>query len=194
MTDLLPPCPASDASGFLPVRLGLRLDEVFLPLIALNAAPEQLDQVLPMGAQIHDGETLRLWLWPDTILASGPLPDGTVRATDVSHGFTRFRLRGVEALHFLDLYTRADLFAAQVRAASTIRTRLNHYDCTIWRANTRDIHLLVDRSLAQSFADELRALAIRHDPADPFRIQVGRPVDIAVIVQVEIDPGFLWHG
>lgn len=167
MTDLPPPCPASDASGFLPGPLGLRLDEAFLPLTSLSAAPDQLDQLLPMGAHHHDGDTMRLRLWPDTILASGPLPDGAFRATDVSHAFTRFRLRGVEALHFLDLYTRADLFAAPIRAARAIRTRLNHYDCTIWWANTRDIHLLVDRSLAQSFTDELRALATRHDPADP---------------------------
>ena len=174
MTDLLYPSLASDAADFLPGPLGLRLDEDFLPLTALSAASDHLDQILPMGAQHQEGDTLRLRLWPDTILASGSLPDGAFRATDVSHGFTRFRLRGVEALHFLDLYTRADLFAAPIRAVRAIRTRLNHYDCTIWWANTRDIHLLVDRSLAQSFTDELRALATRHDPADPSKFP--RPV------------------
>lgn len=167
MTEPLPPCPASDAVGFLPGPLGLRLDEEFLPLTSVAAAAEQLDLLLPMGAQAQQGNSFLLRLWPDKLLVSGPLPDDKLRHTDVSHGFARFRLRGVEALHFLDLYTRADLFAAPIRADQAIRTRVNHYDCCIWWTNTRDIHVLVDRSLAQSFADEMRGLAIRHDPADP---------------------------
>ena len=89
------------------------------------------------------------------------------RCVDISHGHVHLQLRGVEALHFLDLYTRADLFAAPVRATKTIRTRLNHFDVVLWWTNTRDVHVLVQRSLAQSFCDHLGTLAQRHDPADP---------------------------
>ncbi|KIC08033.1 hypothetical protein RA19_21610 [Leisingera sp. ANG-M1] len=158
---------ASDAEGFLPGPLGLRLDEEFLPLTALNAKPEVLDSLLPFGRMHQDGATFLLRLWPGTIWSSGPLSAGSYRAADIGHGLTRFRLRGVEALHFLDHYTCATLFAPHIRQARCIRTRLGGHDATLWWHNTRDVHAVVYRSAAQSFADHLRALALRHDPADP---------------------------
>lgn len=167
MTDLLSPKLASDASGFLPGSLGLRLDEGFLPLVSLSAAPEVLDTILPFGQVQQSDDTVLLRLWPDTIWASGQEPKAALRATEIGHSMAHFRLRGVEALHFLANYTRADLFEARLRQHRAIRTGLNHYDCVIWWANTRDIHLLVDRSVAQSFAEHLQFLAQRHDPTDP---------------------------
>lgn len=167
MTDLLVSKPASDAAGFLPGPLGLRLDEEFLPLTSLSAPQKVLDEILPFGQALQSDVSLQLRLWPDTIWASGAQPGAPVRATDISHSMTHFRLRGVEALHFLANYTRADLFEAKVRQSRAIRTGLNHYDCVIWWANTRDIHLLIDRSVAQSFVEHLQFLTQRHDPADP---------------------------
>lgn len=167
MAEALTPDHATDAQGFLPGPLGLRLDEEFLPVVALQAPPDMLDGMVPFGQMKSLPDTILLRLWPDRIWACGAPPGGAFRATDISHGYVHLRLRGVEALHFLDLYTRADLFAAPVRAARTLRTRLNHYDLLLWWANTRDVHLLVAQSLAQSFCDHLGALAQRHDPADP---------------------------
>ncbi|MEX0304693.1 MAG: hypothetical protein AB3N24_19930 [Leisingera sp.] len=167
MTEALEITRVSDASGFLSGPLGLRLDEEFLPLTALNASPEALDSLLPFGRKSQNGEAFLLRLWPGTIWCSGPLPAGNYRTVDIGHGLTRFRLRGVEALHFLDHYTCADLFAPRIRQSRCIRTRLGGYDATLWWHNTRDVHAVVFRSAAQSFAAHLRALAIRHDSADP---------------------------
>ncbi len=174
MPEILRPQPASDATGFLAGPLGLRLDEVFLPLKSLSAAPEVLDTILEFGQVRQTDDLLLLRFWPDVIWASGSLSDPAVHVTEIGHGTTRFRLRGVEALHFLSNYTRADLFAAKLLQARAIRTSLNHYDCVIWWANTRDIHLIVDRSVAQSFADHLQTLAQRHDCTDP--LTLPRPV------------------
>lgn len=167
MADALIAAPASDAAGFLPGPLGVRLDEVVLPVTVLHAQAGILDDLVPLGQMASLPDAVLLRLWPDRIWACGVPPSGAFRTTDISHGQAHLRLRGVEALHFLDLYTRADLFDAPVRAAKTIRTRLNHYDVLLWWTNTRDVHVLVQRSLAQSFCDHLGALALRHDPADP---------------------------
>lgn len=174
MTEILCPQPASDATGFLSGPLGLRLDEVFLPLKSLSAAPKVLDTILEFGQVHQSDDALLLRLWPDVIWASGAHPDSAVDVTEIGHGTTHFRLRGVEALHFLANYTRADLFATKLRQTRAIRTSVNQYDCVIWWSNTRDLHLLVDRSVAQSFADHLQALAQRHDAADP--LTLPRPV------------------
>ena len=167
VTDRPIPCHASDAAGFLPGPLGLRLDEAFLPLAALSGPAQALDALLPIGETRQVAATLYLRFAPSSVMVSGPLPDGPFTAVDVGHGLTRFRLRGVEALHFLGHYNSADLHAAPIRRARAIRTGINHFDTALWWPNTRDVHILVERSLAQSFADHLRALALRHDPADP---------------------------
>ncbi|UWQ93805.1 hypothetical protein K3727_23675 (plasmid) [Rhodobacteraceae bacterium M382] len=174
MSETLLPRPVTDAAGFLPGPLGLRLDEEFLPLMSLSGSTATLDMALPFGQVRSDSTGLCLRLWPDVIWASGLLPEGDFRETDISHGVTHLRLRGVEALHFVAQYTRADLHSAPIRQARAVRTRLNHYDCTIWWTNTRDVHIVTDRSLAQSLTDHLRALSLRHPPADPSK--TPRPV------------------
>lgn len=162
MADDLRPLSSTDASGFLPGPLGLRLDEAFLPLTAIHADAKTLDQVLALGHFAETGDALTLRFSPEVAWHSGPLPSGAWRSVDISHGFTHLRLRGVEALHFLANYTTADLHSAPIRKSRAIRTKLNHFECAIWWANTRDIHILTDRSLAQSFCEHLGALALRH--------------------------------
>jgi hypothetical protein len=163
---------ASDAGGLLPGHLGLRLEEEFQPLFVAHGTPDVLDRILPMGQVQKTASSLRLRLWPDKIWLNtepsdaGP-SDAGLRGIDISHGVTHFRLRGVEALHFIADYTTTDLFTAPVREARVARTKLNGYDCVLWWENTRDVHIVTDRSLAQSFADHLRELAIRRDPPDP---------------------------
>lgn len=174
MREPLVASPATDAGGHLPGPLGLRLDEMFLPLTALNGAAGALDAILPFGTWRETGGVLYLRYAPGTVLLCGPRPEGSFIAVEIGHGLTRFRLRGVEALHFLGHYTRADLHAAPVRRDQAIRTRLNHYHCALWWSTTRDVNILVERPLAQSFVDHLRQLCLRHDLADPS--QTPRPV------------------
>jgi sarcosine oxidase gamma subunit len=159
MADPMIPRPATDAAGFLPGVLGLRLDEEYLPLTALAGRADVLDRLVPIGTVRQRDGTLLLRFSPDRVLASGPAPDGPFTAVEIGHGLTRFRLRGVEALHFLGYYTSADLHAAAIRRAGAIRTRLNHHDVALWWPTTRDVNILADRSRAQSFADHLRAVA-----------------------------------
>lgn len=174
MAKPLIPRPASDAAGHLPGPLGLRLDEGYLPLMAVSGSPEALDRLTPLGTARETPEALMLRFAPDTVMVSGALPQGAFIAVEIGHGLSHFRLRGVEALHFLGHYTRADLHAAPIRKARAVRTKFNHYDVALWWPTTRDVNILVDRSTAQSFADHLRALAVRHDPADPSK--TPRPV------------------
>ena len=174
MVETLCPRPTTDAAGFLPGPLGLRLDEEFLPLASLSAAPETLDEILLFGQVRTDADTLMLRLWPSTLWASGSSPNDDIRSTDISHGMTHLRLRGVEALHFIAHYTRADLHETEIRRSRAVRTRLNHYDCALWWTNTRDIHIVTDRSMAQSLVDHLRALSLRQSAADPSK--TPRPV------------------
>lgn len=167
MAEPLIPQPATDAAGFLPGPLGLRLDEAFMPLTALRAAPQVLDKLVPLG-QIRHGESgITMRFSPGVAWHSGALPTGRWRPLDISHGLTHLRLRGVEALHFVALYTTADLHGPALRQVRVVRTKLNQYTCAIWWENTRDIHILTDRSMAQSLCDHLRVLSLRHAPADP---------------------------
>ena len=174
MAEHLHPQPATDAAGFIPGPLGLRLDEAFLPITALRGRPDVLDRLLPLGHYRQAESTLSLRFWPHMIWHSGAVPDGAWQKTDISHGLIHLQLRGVEALHFLAHYTTADVQSVPLRQARAVRTKLNHYDCAIWWANTRDVHLMTDRSLAQSLCDHLRTLARRHNGAET--LQTVRPV------------------
>ncbi|WP_166418284.1 hypothetical protein [Cochlodiniinecator piscidefendens] len=174
MTELLTPSRATDAAGFLPGPLGLRLDEEQISVRAVNARADRLDDLAPLGSHqpTPDGAVLRLW--PTMAWAIGNALVAEIPTVDISHGHTHLRLRGVEALHFIANYTYADPLDESRRQTKALRTRLNHFDCVLWWTNTRDVHIVVDRSLAQSFCNHLRSLALRHDPADPSK--TPRPV------------------
>jgi hypothetical protein len=159
--------PATNAKGHLPGPLGLRLDEDFMALNALHGSKSKLDKLVPFGRKAVSNQHIWLRLWPDKIWGSGTPPKGQFVSVDIGHGHTHLRLRGVEALHFLAIYSTADLNDATVRNARVLHTRIGHYDVVLWWDSTRDIHLILNRSLAQSFCDHLRALALRHDPPDP---------------------------
>lgn len=158
---------ATDAAGHLPGPLGLRLDEEFIPFTALHASKSDLDDLVPFGQKHANDHHIWLRLWPDTMWVSGTPPTGEFAAVDISHAYTHLRLRGVEALHFLADYSSADMNDATVRTTKVLRTRIGHYGVVLWWNSTRDIHVMLDRSLAQSFCDHLRAVSLRHDPSDP---------------------------
>lgn len=178
MLDKLPINNATDATGYLNGPLELRLDErpLFIQSIQatdaqfLNTCLKKAAIELPVGSKRKPDDGIQLRIWPNKYLdinESGQhvLPKG-LNATDIGHGQSCLRLRGVNALHFLANYTVADLRSQPIRKAAVLRTKIGHYDALLWWDSTRDIHVLVDRSYAQSFVDYIRALALRHDPAD----------------------------
>jgi hypothetical protein len=173
VAEMLKPRPATDAAGFLDRALDLRLDEEFCPIMelaapsasALNAALSAAGINLPIGHRLlhEDGHFMRLWPARIWCIGADALDIGLSRI-NVGHGNTVLRLRGPNALYFLADYASADLRAAPIRSASMVRCRLGAYNTTLWWTNTRDLYVVVDRSLAQSLVDHLRALALRRDP------------------------------
>lgn len=164
MYDSLTRSPATDATGYLPGPLGLRLDEEFIALSTVHIPASELDTLVPLGERVNNGESTWLRLWPDVLWVTGTPPQGLQTSVDISNGKVHLRLRGVEALHLLANYSTTDLNAAPIRSARTLRTRIGQYPVVLWWDSTRDVHMVVGRSLAQSFCDHLRALAVRHDP------------------------------
>ncbi|MGB5870574.1 MAG: hypothetical protein WBH04_10260 [Albidovulum sp.] len=174
---LLVPAPATDAAGYLDRQLGLRLDEEHHRLSNL-AAPSQaameaalglagLD--LPVGQRLLRTDHLLIRLWPAQLWCLGTPPqDLSLTQTDIGHGQAVLRLRGQHALHFLADHASADLRATQIRRAATLRCRIGLHNVTLWWAHTRDVSLAVDRSLAQSLVDHLRALTRRRNPLRPY--------------------------
>jgi len=82
--------------------------------------------------------------------------------TDISHGLCEFRLGGEHARAFLGSYTSVDL-AAPVGSGCR-RCLLGQYPLVLWWddiGGARDIHLLIERSYAQSFFDYLAQLMTR---------------------------------
>jgi heterotetrameric sarcosine oxidase gamma subunit len=79
--------------------------------------------------------------------------------TDISHGLCEFRLGGEHAWAFLASYTSVDL--ASPVGSGCRRCLLGQYPLVLWWDNIGDIHLLIERSYAQSFFDYLAQLMTR---------------------------------
>lgn len=169
---------ATDAMGLLNGTLELRLDERLMSVQevlskdaqSLNISLEKTAIELPIDSKRKTDDGIQLRLWSNKYMdinenGQHVLPEG-LRATDVGHGHSCLRLRGINALHFLANYTTADLRSYSIRNSATLRTKIGPYDALLWWDNTRDVHMMVDRSYAQSFVDHIRALALRHDPSD----------------------------
>jgi hypothetical protein len=165
---------ATDAAGPLTSASGLRLHELALPIAVLAApSPAALEAglaeaglTLGLGQKRPLGDALLLRFWTDRCWVIGTplaLPARLV-LTEISHGQTVLRLRGIEALHFVAQYASADLLAAEARREKAARCRVGPYDATLWWETTRDLRLAVERSLAQSFVEFLRSAALRHGP------------------------------
>ncbi len=169
MHDVLRRTSATDADGYLPGPLGLRLDEEFIPLSAIHMPSSELDELVPFAQRTSGPLGIWLRLWPNTLWVSGTPPQGQHSCVDISDAQTHIRLRGVEALHFLANYCTTDVHDASVRSARVVRTQIGHYSAVLWWDSTRDIHIVLARSLAQSFCDHMRSLALRHNPANPMQ-------------------------
>lgn len=118
-------------------------------------------------------DSLRLiQLWPHKayLLAAQPsLPGGlqefTSMVTDISHGFCELSFVGDQAFELLNSHTSADLKHAQVARTCNLRCLLGQYQIILWWDLVSDIHILIDRSYAQSFCDYLEQLRRRWSQA-----------------------------
>ena len=173
VAEVLKYCLATDAVGYLDHPLDLRLDEEPCAITELAAPTEaRLDNALdaagidlPLGRGLmHAGGRL-MRLWPTRVWHIGAdAPNIGLVCTSIGHGHCILRLRGPDALYFLADYASADLRAAPIRRAALLRCRIGSYDATLWWLNTRDLYVVVERCLAQSFVNHLRALVRRRNP------------------------------
>ena len=83
--------------------------------------------------------------------------------TDISHGYSQFRLGGEQAFDFIANHASVNI-AALRDAPACRRCRLGQYAVILWWEDQQDIHLLLERSYAQSFADHIDALIARWCP------------------------------
>jgi len=83
--------------------------------------------------------------------------------TDIAHGYRQFRLGGAQAFDFIASYVTVNI-ATLRDAAACRRCRLGHYTVILWWDERQEIHLLLERSYAQSFADHIDALIARWRP------------------------------
>jgi sarcosine oxidase gamma subunit len=116
-------------------------------------------------------EKLRLLpLWPQQaylLSAKVTLPAAARKfeplLTDISHGYYQFRLGGEQAFDFVSNYVSVDI-AALRDAAACLRCRLGQYTVILWWDDHQHIHLLLERSYAQSFTEHIDALISRWRP------------------------------
>jgi len=109
-------------------------------------------------------------LWPHRALlqtAEATLPAQAAKfaplLTDISHGYSKFRLGGEQAFDFIASYVSVNI-AALRDAPACRRCRLGQYTVILWWDERQEIHLLLERSYAQSFADHIDALIARWRP------------------------------
>lgn len=160
MAETLIRAPATNAKGSF--GHGLQL---FERLMDIHEKPEA--KVMPAkGGKALQDQIITLRHWPGHVWVIGKNLPRTDDAVDVSHGHAVLRLRGPGALHFLADYTSADLRATDIRNAGTVRCALGPYAVLMWWDITRDMHIVVERSLAQSLVDHLKLLVRRRKPLD----------------------------
>ena len=121
-----------------------------------------------MGTMLKADGIRLIQLWPDRaylLCEQLKLPDRAVEfesmATDISHAICQLLLSGSDSLPFLNAYTTVDLQDQAILSTACLRTRLGQYSITLWWERPAEIHILVDRSYAQSLADYLQALSTR---------------------------------
>jgi|TARA_B110000971_G_scaffold142234_1_gene145420 heterotetrameric sarcosine oxidase gamma subunit len=82
--------------------------------------------------------------------------------TDVSHGYCELCVTGKQAIEFLRLYISADMAKAIDSGSFSLSCLLGQYSCILWWHDINEIHILVERSYAQSFRNYLNHLIQRY--------------------------------
>jgi hypothetical protein len=169
---------ATNSSGVISQQRGLSLCEINIGGLwsirssashDLNGfARSVFDQDIKFGEMITFDNLRLIQLWPQAaylITADNSLPDTASEfetlITDIGHGFCDLNLSGEGALVFLNDHSSVDLNQQNISINRTVRTSLGHFQILLWWDEATDIHILVDRSYAQSFADYLAHLADR---------------------------------
>jgi hypothetical protein len=94
--------------------------------------------------------------------------ESNVFVTDVSHGLCKLNLKGEKALEFIGDYVSASIYSPRIRGYRNVRCRIGHFTVLLWWSNKFDVHILVDRSFAQSFYDYVLALSLRWSGVNEF--------------------------
>jgi len=129
-----------------------------------------------IGEMVSNGELRLVRYSPDelyVLFASGDMPalapEWKAYVTDIGHGICDLNLKGNNALNFIGDYVSADLKNHEKYEAQTLRCRIGQFKVLLWWADMSDIHILVDRSMSQSFCDYLMVLSQRWSPYRPNR-------------------------
>jgi len=169
---------ATNSSGVVSLHRGLSLCEISsggLWSIRSSASHDLnsfaravFDQDSQFGEMITCEDLRLIQLWPQAaylISAEDSLPDTAYEfetlITDIGHGFCDLNLSGDGALVFLNDHSSADLNQKNLNRNRTVRTSLGHFQILLWWDEASNIHILVDRSYAQSFTDYLGHLTSR---------------------------------
>jgi hypothetical protein len=139
-----------------------------------TALTEVVETLFATG--VRSGEPLQcaglglLPLWPHRALlqtAEATLPAQASKfaplLTDISHGYSQFRLGGEQAFDFTASYASVNIAALRDTSACR-RCRLGQYTVILWWEDRQEIQLLLERSYAQSFTDYIDALIARWRP------------------------------
>jgi hypothetical protein len=128
---------------------------------------------IEVGATVHNSSLRLLRLWPHQayLLATDQSLPASIRdydalLTDISDTFCGFRLSGEHAFGFLANYLSADLLSIDADSAC-LRCRLGQYVVILWWDDRQQLHLFLERSLTQSFADYIETLMARWRPETP---------------------------
>jgi hypothetical protein len=123
-----------------------------------------------LGKPLQSARLCLLPLWPHQAYlqsrqAITPTLPGKLESllTDIAHGYCQFRLHGEQSFDFVASYLSTDI-AALRDTATCRRCRLGQYTVILWWGDQQDIHFLLERSYAQSFADHIDSLIARWRP------------------------------
>lgn len=141
----------------------------------LNSLAQAVLAETPRFGEMLCRDALRwIYLWPhkaylrSTEISPPELPaDCSSMLTDISHGFCELSLKGSNPLEFLDNYTSVDLGTAENTTKRNLRCLLGQYQIILWWDDITEVHILVDRSYAQSFRDYLDTLFQRWSATCP---------------------------
>ena len=117
------------------------------------------------GRVLQRGEQRLLQLAPQEALLLGNHwpPEFETAAVDVTHAYIAFRLDGEQAFDFANDYTTADLATLRDQSGC-LRCRLGQYVVILWHDDSDTLKLLLERSYAHSFADDIARLIARWRP------------------------------
>jgi len=141
----------------------------------LNSLAQTIFAETPrFGEMLCKDDLYWFYLWPHKVYllsteTSPPELPAEVNSmlTDISHGLCELSLTGSNPLEFLNNYTSVDLVTAGNTTKRNLHCLLGQYRIILWWHDITEVHILVDRSYAQSFRDYLDTLFQRWSATCP---------------------------